>query len=135
MGYRRVWAVVRNSGTEVNQKRVGKVLRDNKLNLPSSKHRVKTKKRNLFYPHGPDQVWHTDVTYVPTEFGMTYLMCIQDYFTKEWQGISLFQIMYSKVCRIFFGECCPTDIQWINPRMSGIEGSQWSTVHITRVHG
>jgi len=92
-GYRRVWAVLRNSGTEVNQKTVRKVLKDNKLNLPASKHRVKTKKRNLFHSHGPDQLWETDITYIPTESGMTYLMCIKDCVTNEWQGYH-----YSRSC-------------------------------------
>ena len=85
-GYRRVWAVLRNSGTEVNQKTVRNVLKDSDLNLPASKHRGRTKKRNLFKPSGPDQLWETDITYIPTESGMTYIMCIKDCFTKEWQG-------------------------------------------------
>ena len=69
-GYRRVWAVLRNSGTEVNQKTLRKVLKDNKLNLPAFKHRGRTKARNLFRPHGPDQLWQTDITYIPTESGI-----------------------------------------------------------------
>ena len=91
--YRRVWAVLRNSGTEVNQKIVRKVLKDNNLNLPAFKHRGRTKARNLFRPHGPDQLWQTDITCIPTESGMTYLMCIKDCFTKEWQGYR-----YSRSC-------------------------------------
>ena len=83
-GYRRVRAVLRNSGTEVNQKTVRKIFKDNKLNLPASKRRLKTKKRNLFIPHGPDQLWETDITCIPIESGMKYLMCIKDCFTKEW---------------------------------------------------
>ena len=92
-GYRRVWAVLRNSGTEVNQKTVRNVLKDSDLNLTASKHRGRTKKRNLFKPTGPDQLWETDITYIPTESGMTYLMCIKDCFTKEWQGYH-----YSRSC-------------------------------------
>ena len=92
-GYRRVWAVLRNSGTEVNQKTVRNVLKDSDLNLPASKHRGRTKKRNLFKPTGPDQLWETDITYIPTESGMTNLMCIKDCFTKEWQGYH-----YSRSC-------------------------------------
>ena len=60
-GYRRVWAILRNQGTKVNQKTVRKVLKDNKLNLPVSKHRGRTKTRNLFHPHRPDQLWQTDI--------------------------------------------------------------------------
>ena len=92
-GYRRVWAVLRNHGTRVNQKTVRKVMKDSNLSLPAHKHRGRTKKRNLFRPHGPDQLWETDITYVPTEEGMTYLMCIKDTFTKEWKGYH-----YSRSC-------------------------------------
>ena len=77
----------------MNQKTVRKVLKDNNLNLPAFKHRGRTKARNLFRPHGPDQLWQTDITYIPTESGMTYLMCIKDCFTKEWQGYR-----YSRSC-------------------------------------
>ena len=28
----------------------------------------------------------TDITYIPTNNGMTYLMCIKDVFSKEWYG-------------------------------------------------
>ena len=92
-GYRRVWAILRNQGKAVNQKTVRKVLKDNNLNLPASKHRGRTESRNLFRPHGPDQLRQTDITYIPTESGMTYLMCIKDTFTKEWQGYH-----YSRSC-------------------------------------
>ncbi len=92
-GYRRVWAILRNQGTAVNQKTVRKVLKDNNLNLPVSKHRGRTNTMNLFHPHGPDQLRQTDITYIPTESGMTYLMCIKDTFTREWQGYH-----YSRSC-------------------------------------
>ena len=84
-GYRRVWAILRNQGTAVNQKTVRKVLKDNNLILPASKHRGRTKARNLFHTQRADQLWQTDITYIPTESGMTYPMCIKDCFTKEWQ--------------------------------------------------
>jgi transposase InsO family protein len=62
------------------------VLNDSNLTLPASRHRGRTKSRNLFHPHGPDQLWETDITYIPIESEMTYLMCVKDCFTKEWQG-------------------------------------------------
>ena len=70
----------------MNQKTIRKVLKDNKLNLPASKNRGRTESRNLFKPTGPDQLWETDIAYIPTESRVTYLMCIKDCFTKEWQG-------------------------------------------------
>ena len=70
----------------MNQKTVRKVLKDSDLSLPAHKHRGRTKSRNLSRPNGPDQLWETDIAYIPTESGMTYLMRIKDTFTKEWQG-------------------------------------------------
>ncbi len=74
-----------------NRKTVKKVLKDNNLSLPASKHKGRTKSRNLFKPVEPDQLWETDITYIPTESGMTYLMCIKDVFTKEWQEFHEFR--------------------------------------------
>ena len=92
-GYRRVWAVLRNNGTRVNRKAVRRVLRDRNLSLPYARHKGRTRSRNLFHPTGPYQLWETDITYILTQQGMTYLMAIKDCFTKEWQGYS-----YSRSC-------------------------------------
>jgi len=92
-GYRMVWAILRDRDTRVNQKAVRKVLKYSNLSLPASKHSGRTRSRNLFKPTGTDQPWETDITYIPTESGMTYLTCINDCFTKEWQGYH-----YSRNC-------------------------------------
>ena len=42
-GYRRIWAMLRNNGTNVNRKAVRRVLRDRNLSLPYAKHRGRTK--------------------------------------------------------------------------------------------
>ena len=80
-GYRRVWAILRNQGTAVNQRTVRKVLKNSNLSLPASKHRGRTKTRNLFRPQGADQLWQTDITYIPTESGIACLMCIKGIIT------------------------------------------------------
>ena len=116
-GYRRVWAILRNHGTKVNQKTVRKVLKNNNLSLPASKYRGRTKSRNLFKPVKPDQLWETDITYIPRESGMTYLMCIKDTFTKEWQR-----------CHKIRGECCSHSIQRNSSRRLGTKNRQRSTV-------
>jgi hypothetical protein len=84
--FRRIWAILWNQNTKGNQKTVRKELKYSNLSLPASKHRGRTKSRNLFKPTKPDHLWETDITYIPTESGMTYLMCIKDCFSKEWQG-------------------------------------------------
>ena len=69
------------------------MLRNNNLSLPYTSHKGRTKHRNLFRHTGPDQLWETDITYIPRQRDMTYLMCIKDSFTKEWQGYN-----YSRTC-------------------------------------
>ena len=69
------------------------MLKDNNLSIPASKHKGRMNTRNLYKPIGPDQLCETDITCIPTESGMTYLMCIKDCFTKEWQGFH-----YSRSC-------------------------------------
>ncbi|MEM0159820.1 MAG: IS3 family transposase, partial [Candidatus Micrarchaeaceae archaeon] len=82
-GYRRVWDMIRNGGVRVNSKTVESVLKENNLSLQYARHRGRTKIRNLFHPKGPDQLWETDITYIPTAQGLAYLMAIKDCFTKE----------------------------------------------------
>jgi transposase InsO family protein len=92
-GYRRIWAMLRNNGTKVNRNAVRRVVRDRNLSLPYAKHRGRTKSRNLFRPTGLDPLWETDITYIPTQQGMTYLIAIKHCFTKEWVGYQ-----YSRSC-------------------------------------
>ena len=50
--------------------------------------------KNLFHAVDPDELWETDLTYIPTVIeGMTYLFNIKDCFTKEWMGY-----YYSRTC-------------------------------------
>ena len=92
-GYSRVRVMLRNQGAKVNRKTARKVLKESNLNLPASRHRGRTKPKNIFRLHGSDLRRETDITYIPTESGMTYLMCIKNCFTKEWQGYH-----YSRSC-------------------------------------
>ena len=42
--------------------------------------------RNRLSKAWPEMLIETDITYIPTNNGMTYLMCIKDVFSKEWYG-------------------------------------------------
>ena len=61
--------------------------------MPAAKQKDWTKRRNLFTPDAPPQLWETNITYIPTFSGMTYLMGIKDCYCKEWQGY-----LYSTTC-------------------------------------
>ena len=60
-------------------------MKSNNLSLPVHSHRDR-KELKLIAADKPEMVIETDITYIPTKNGMTYLMCIKDIFSKEWYG-------------------------------------------------
>ena len=93
-GYRRVWALLRNEGVHMNPKTVYRIMKDGSLSLEPHIHKKRKGWKNLFHPESPDELWETDLTYVPTvNEGMTYLFNMKDCFTKEWLGYC-----YSRTC-------------------------------------
>ena len=84
-GYNRIWALLRNSGILIARKTVYKIMKNNNLSLPVHSHRDR-KELKLLTADKPEMVLETDITYIPTRNGMTYLMCIKDIFSKEWYG-------------------------------------------------
>jgi transposase InsO family protein len=84
-GYRRIWAMLRNSGINVNIKAVRRTMRRNSLSLPYAKHRNHTRTRDLTKPDDVNKLWETDIHYVSLQSeGMAYLMSIKDCFSKKW---------------------------------------------------
>ena len=84
-GYNRIWALLRNSGIRIARKTVYKIMKNNNLTLPLHTHKNR-KELKLLRADRPGMLIETDITYIPTNKGMTYLMCIKDVFSKEWYG-------------------------------------------------
>ena len=84
-GYNRIWALLRNSGIRIARKTVYKIMKNNNLTLPLHTHKNR-KELKLLRADKPEMLIETDITYIPTSNGMTYLMCIKDAFSKEWYG-------------------------------------------------
>ena len=84
-GYNRIWALLRNSGIRIARKTVYKIMKDNNLTLPMHSHRNRNELK-LLRADKPEMLIETYITYIPTNNGMTYLMCIKDVFSKEWYG-------------------------------------------------
>jgi putative transposase len=91
LGSRRLTAWLHDRGEEVNRKRVQRLLRvmgleaiypKPRLSMPGSGHRI--------YPYllrgvdvtRPDQVWSTDITYIPMARGFMYLAAIIDWYSR-----------------------------------------------------
>ena len=90
-GYPRMTAQLRRSGYEVNPKRVARLMQ--KMGLQALFPRRKTSisaQGHKIYPYllrgtpitHANQVWSTDITYVPMKSGFMYLVAIIDWFSR-----------------------------------------------------
>ena len=76
-GYNRIWALLRNSGIRIAKKTVYRIMKNNNLTLPLHNHKNR-KEIKLLRADKPEMLIETDITYIPTNNGMTYLMCIKE---------------------------------------------------------
>jgi putative transposase len=90
-GYRRITELLRQAGHAVNRKRVQRLMQHmglvavypkKRTSVPAKGHRV--------YPYllrglailSPNQVWATDITYIPMRKGFLYLVAVMDWFSR-----------------------------------------------------
>ncbi len=90
-GSRRMTAWLAERGEEVNRKRVQRLMRQMGLEAIYPKPRLSTAgKGHKVYPYllrgvrveRPDQVWSTDITYVPMTGGFMYLAAVIDWYSR-----------------------------------------------------
>jgi putative transposase len=90
-GSRRLTIWLRGQGEQVNRKRVQRLLRVMGLEAIYPKPKLSTPGRgHKIYPYllrgveveRPDQVWSTDITYVPLTQGFMYLAAILDWYSR-----------------------------------------------------
>ena len=90
-GSRSVTAVLVNSDWAVNRKRVQRLMRlmniagvvpKRNLSKPSPGHRVFPYLLRNVAISRPDQVWSTDITYVPLRNGFVYLTAVMDWYSR-----------------------------------------------------
>lgn len=106
-GSRRLGALLRREGQVVNRKRVVRLLQVmgvealypwRLLSQPGEGHRL--------YPYllegleitGPDQVWCSDITYVPMAYGFLYLVATMDWWSRYVVGWELSNSRESEFC-------------------------------------
>jgi putative transposase len=90
-GSRSIASVLANSGWQANRKRVQRLMRlmgiagvtpKRNTTKPAPGHRIfPYLLRNVAITH-PDQVWSTDITYVPLRGGFVYLTAVMDWFSR-----------------------------------------------------
>jgi len=90
-GSRRMRVVLRQAGLTVNRKRVQRLMRIMGLEgMAPGPNTSRPHPEHLVFPYllrrlevvRPDQVWATDITYIPLEQGWAYLVVIMDWFSR-----------------------------------------------------
>ena len=106
-GSRRLTALLQREGQQVNRKRVARLLElmgvevvypKRNLSQPGEGHRI--------YPYllegleitGPDQVWGSDITYVPMAYGFMYLVAVMDWWSRYVLAWRLSNTLESAFC-------------------------------------
>ena len=106
-GIRRMTAHLRSLGYSVNHKRVQRLMR--KMGLEAVYRKPNTSlpnKEHTIYPYllkglkitRPNQVWATDITYIPMAKGFMYLIAIVDLFSRKVLTWSVSNTMESEWC-------------------------------------
>ena len=92
MGSRRMAKVLRREGKDVRRKRVQRLMRTmgvepiyprKKLTQPGPNHRIYPYLLRNVTVSECDQVWCTDITYIPMKRGFLYLVAIMDWYSRK----------------------------------------------------
>lgn len=106
-GSRRLTAVLRRGGVVVNRKRVQRVMREHGLKAIYPKHRTTTSGQFCEkFPYllknkvidRPNQVWASDITYIPMGKGYFYLAVVLDWHSRKVLSWRLSNTMDAGLC-------------------------------------
>ena len=106
-GSRRMTQTLKRGGTEVNRKRVQRLMR--KMGLEGIAPKPETSRPNEEHPTYPyllrkldicrvNQVWATDITYVPLAHGFAYLVVFMDWFSRRVLSWKLSNTLETSFC-------------------------------------
>jgi putative transposase len=106
-GSRRLTALLQRAGQEVNRKRVSRLLGLMGIEVAYPKRSLsQPREGNRIYPYllegleisGPDQVWCSDITYVPMAYGFMYLVAVMDWWSRYVLAWELSNSLDSEFC-------------------------------------
>lgn len=106
-GSRRLTVLLQREGIQVNRKRVVRLLQvmgveaiypKRSLSGPGEGHRIYPYLLKDLEISGPDQVWCSDITYVPMAHGFMYLVATMDWWSRYVLGWELSNSMDSEFC-------------------------------------
>lgn len=106
-GYRRMWAHLQQIGYQINLKRVHRLYRlmgieaiycKPDLSKPCAAHKIYPYLLRNVAIERPDQVWSTDITYVPMKKGFLYLAAVIDWYSRYVLSWELSNSLESSFC-------------------------------------
>jgi putative transposase len=106
-GSRRILTEVRCMGKEFNRKRIQRLMRVMGVETCYPKKRVRTGTDihkvypyllNKFCPVSPNEVWCSDITYIPVKAGYFYLTAVMDWFSRYILSWSLSNSLDTEFC-------------------------------------
>lgn len=106
-GSRRLTALLQREDQLVNRKRVSRLLQlmgveavypKRSLSRPGEGHRIYPYLLEGLEISGPDQVWCSDITYVPMAYGFMYLVAVMDWWSRYVLGWELSNSLDSEFC-------------------------------------
>ena len=139
-GSRRIVDWLKDNGRTVNRKRVVRLMRIMGLEALYPKKKLsKSKQEHKIYPYllrglsidSPNQVWATDITYIPMSKGFVYLVAIIDWYSRRVLAWRLSNTMDTSFCKDALEEAIetygPPDI------FNTDQGSQFTSSEFTQV--
>jgi putative transposase len=106
-GSRRLTVMLRREGNAVNRKRVTRLLGvmgieaiypRRSLSQPAEGHEIFPYLLKGLEINGPNQVWCSDITYIPMQYGFMYLVAVMDWWSRYVLSWSLSNTMESEFC-------------------------------------
>jgi len=106
-GSRKLTVLLRQQGMEINRKRVRRLLgvmgveaiyAKPRTSLPGPGHQIFPYLLRDLVVTGPDQVWCSDITYVPMATGFMYLVAVMDWWSRYVLGWRLSNTMDAAFC-------------------------------------
>lgn len=106
-GSRRMTAYLKSEGHTVNRKRIQRLMRHmgieaiypcQKLSKPNSEHRIFPYLLKNVVIERVNQVWSTDITYIPMRKGFLYLVAIMDWYSRYVLSWELSQTLEKYFC-------------------------------------
>ena len=139
-GSRRIVAWLKDKGQVVNRKRVVRLMRimglealypKKKLSLSNQEHKVYPYLLRGLSIDAPNQVWATDITYIPMSKGFVYLVAIIDWYSRRVLTWRLSNTMDTSFCKDALEEAI--ELYGTPDIFNTDQGSQFTSSEFTQV--